>query len=273
MGESASGLTFRSGKRFIRTMEDWFEAAPPKGGGRHWKTGRSAMELARACCEEDGCPSIPAELAAALSGVVDTSDVILAYPEHTVRFDGYAGEPANLDLALIGKDGRGAFVVGIEAKADEPFGHRVESVLRAGAQRIARDEPTNAVARVQDLARALLPTFHDGLPHLGELRYQLLTGIAGTLALARAEQATRAVFVVYELMDPKKTAESNRRRNRDDLDRFVRSLSGAEVPRLKRGEPAGPWRVAGNGHIPAGVDLHIVKVRRELRTPLPNDNR
>ena len=30
----------------IRSVEDWFEYAPPKKGERHWKDGRSAKELA-----------------------------------------------------------------------------------------------------------------------------------------------------------------------------------------------------------------------------------
>ena len=85
-------------------------------------------------------------------------------------------------------------------------------------------------------------------------RYQLLTGVAATLALAKSEGATRAIFLVHELVDLKKTNESNRRRNREDLDRFIRRLSAGDAQRLKRGKPAGPWRVAGNRYVPGDVD-------------------
>ena len=259
-----AGLTVRKGDRAIRNVEEWFEIAPPKGGERQWKKGRSAMELARAWCGQEGPPSIPAGLHAALSSVVDEWDAVVGHPEHVVRFDSYGGEPANLDLALRGTDSQGTFVVGIEAKADEPFGDRVDAVLRAAAQRISRDEASNAVGRIQKLASALLPAFMDGLPHLGELRYQLLTSSAATLALAKADGAKRAVFLVYELIDLDRTKEVNRRRNREDLDRFVRRLSGGEVQRLKRGELAGPWRVPGSAFVPGDVDLYVGKVRRQL---------
>jgi hypothetical protein len=62
-----------------------------------------------------------------------------------------------------------------------------------GARRIAADEHTGAIARIQALSTALLQPWREGLPHLGELRYQLLTGIAGTIGWAGAIGASRAV--------------------------------------------------------------------------------
>jgi len=34
--------------REIRTVDQWFELAPPKAGRKHWVAGRSALECARA---------------------------------------------------------------------------------------------------------------------------------------------------------------------------------------------------------------------------------
>jgi hypothetical protein len=105
-----------------------------------------------------------------------------AFPEHQIRFDDLRGEPRNADLAIEARDRAGIVGITIEGKADETFDRSVTAVLQAGIQRIAADERTGAIVRVEALANALLPPWRAGVSHLGDLRYQLLTAIAGTLA-------------------------------------------------------------------------------------------
>jgi hypothetical protein len=183
----------------ILSMDHWFAVAPPKGGEAHWRTGRSARELADAWCGSAG-PCVPDEVDQLLRSHPDLVDVIVerAFPEQQIRFDDLRGEPRNADLAIEARDRNGVVAITIEGKADESFDRRVSAVLQSAVERIATDERTAAIVRAESLSAALLPAWRTGLAHLGDLRYQLLTGIAGTLAWAQEIGATRAVFAVHE---------------------------------------------------------------------------
>jgi hypothetical protein len=133
---------------------------------------------------------------AGLAGVV----VERGFPERQIRFDDLRGDPRNADLAIQARDRSGVIAITIEAKADESFDRPVGAVLEEAALLIAADKRTGLIARIRALSSALLPPWRGGLPHLGELRYQLLTGIAGTLAWAREIGASRAVFIVREFI-------------------------------------------------------------------------
>jgi hypothetical protein len=257
-------LVISKADTLIASLDDWFEHAPPKRGARHWRDGRSAKELARACCGEAGT-QLPLELEHLLKPLIGVLEHAQGWPEARLAMDSLQGEPPNLDLALHLEGSEGSISVAVEAKADESFGARVDSLLLKAARRIAADEVTKAVERVQTLALALLPRWVDGLPHLGDLRYQLLTGAAGALSLAREHGTSRAAFVVYEFIDQTRTSPTKRRRNRQDLDSFVARLTNGEVTHLRRGDLLGPLRVPGTDLIPGSVDLYLGKIRRELR--------
>ena len=149
----------------------------------------------------------------------------------------------------------------IEAKADEPFGDEIFVKLTQAALQLARDERTKVVARIQDLAYRLLPPWRPGLTHLGELRYQLLTGVAAMLQFAELKDANVAVFVVHEFVDANNTQQTHLDRNADDLNRFVTRLTGVQGQEVNPGTIAGPMQLPGTN-----LDLYIGKIRSD---PLP----
>jgi hypothetical protein len=87
-----------------------------------------------------------------LSGLV----IDRVHPEHKIRFDNIPGEPRNADLAIEAHDPAGVVAITVEGKADESFDQPVEDVLRRAADRVARDEKTGAITRVEGLANSLL---------------------------------------------------------------------------------------------------------------------
>jgi hypothetical protein len=78
--------------------------------------------------------------------------------------------------------------------------------------------------------------------------------------------APRAVFLVHEVVELAKTSEARRRNNREDLDRFVRRLTGGEVERLRRGVISPPVQVPARGDAAEweGIQLFLGKVRLDL---------
>src|SRR4051794_41643428 len=102
----------------IVTLADWHRLAPPTSP-HHWREYRSAFELAHAWTEGDGAERLSAVLKVReeLAGVRLERGIA----ERKSWFDDIPGRPRQHDLLLIGGMNAGRLVVGLEAKADEPF--------------------------------------------------------------------------------------------------------------------------------------------------------
>jgi HD domain len=257
-----------SGGRRIHGFGHWFHAAPPRKGLKHWRDGRSAKEIARAWTRA-GEPSLPEELLSALSSHSDleTFRCATALPEHETRLPGPAGEGRHHDLLALGMAGDQRIVVGIEAKADEPFGPTVGDYLDDREQfnqlRLGSGSPENSprLSRVPERIRALRRyVFRRELDEpLRSVRYQLLHAVAGTMREAEQREADVAVFVVHEFLGPS-CAEENVARNGTDFAVFLQQLGcdwTGSVTAL-----VGPIPVmAGDRRL----RLFVGKIRTELR--------
>jgi hypothetical protein len=227
----------------IRSVEDWRALARPKRGDRHWKTGRIAKKLARAWCSGDE-PCAPPDLVQLLSPLLSADQLANAegWPEHQIRIDDIPGEPPNIDLALLADAHHGKTAVCIESKADEPFGPDVLTLLTSAVVKLARDERTGAISRLQGLSALLLPEWEPGLPHLADIRYQLLTLTAAALALAKSSDARIAAVVVHEFAIEGCVDASKQKRNACDLDAFVERMTRGENDAVLSGTLLGPIR-------------------------------
>lgn len=263
-------MLISKGSAPIRSIEDWYSHAPPRGKERHWRDGRSAKECARAWFDASSNGTVPIELAALLDSHTELAGARVASitPEHRVYFDQLPGEPRNSDVVGIATHPDGTIAFSVEAKADESFDKLITSILKSAAKSIAVDENTNIVRRIQDLARSLLPTWRKGLPHLGELRYQLLTSVAGALQHALDSKATRALLIVHEFVNPKLSTKKLDA-NAADFDRFVARLTDGRTTQLQVGVVVGPIQVPADPlfqrqSCPA---LYIGKARRLVPAP------
>ena len=166
----------------IRTIEDWGKLAPPKSK-IHWKDGRSAKESARAWLEVSD-PELPPEIVRTLAtntafGLVQKWN---AEPEAKLCFDAFPGEPRNSDVIANATDTFGAFLIAVEAKADESFGETVANALAAAVERHVDNPNSNGVVRIQQLAAAILGSRKKGEMPLKSIRYQLLTPVQALCA-------------------------------------------------------------------------------------------
>ena len=244
----------------IASVADWRDLAPPRGKDRHWRAGRSAMELAEAWCGS-GSPCVPGEIQAILQSHPDIKELTLISGEPEVRlpFDDIAGEPRNADLVLLAEDSQGRVAITVEAKADEPFGETL-TVALATAERAKADNPrSHRETRIRQLLAALMPANSESTPGFGATRYQLLTAAAGTLAWARQVGANRAVLLVHEFTGPE-TDDRKVAANSHDLDAFAAQISGGRITRLEPGRLAGPITVPGAPLIEHPAALYLGKI-------------
>jgi hypothetical protein len=261
----------------IVSLEDWLRHAPPKRGRRNWKPGKAAFELARAWCDER--PQVPAELTQLLASadVFEALAIDTASPLREIYFDGRDNTPCVADIALEASMGTSKVVIVVEATAGEKFDRRVSRILSSAAKRIASDKASTDISRLQELANALLPPWRDGLPHLGTLRYGLVKGIAGTLAMARDEGASAAIFVVHEFVDPRRMSKGCEARNAGDLNALLRRLTGGEVEEIAPGGLIGPLKLPGTAHLYLGSNgssesienLYVGRCQRIARNDPP----
>jgi hypothetical protein len=251
----------RDGKRGhheIQTLDDWKEFAPPTSADQ-WQPRYSALELARAWVDGDALADLRAvlDLAPALSELAPTEGIA----EAKTSFDRYGG-PRTHDLLLVGNTLGGRAVVGIEGKVEETFGQTLAQYAAAARAKLEKEEPTNALHRLEGLLHALanwpVPSEQDAR---GRLRYQLFSASAGTIAAAAQHGAQIAIFCVHELRtDDEPTAKQAA--NAADLDRWIRSLyPSAAVRSGPAGWVAGPFEVVNpTERLPTSVALYVAKV-------------
>jgi len=253
----------------INSIDNWFRIAPPKRGAYHWKDGRSAKELARAWCGKPGPPYPPKDFLDLLAPLVTEDQLTQAvgWPEHLVPIDDLPGEPPNIDLAILSVGLRGLTAICVEAKSDEPFGEYASTVYDTAVNRIARGNPTGSLQRLQHLEELLLPEPTKGLPGREEIRYQLLTGVAAALAMAKKDNAPIAVFVVHEFLFAGQFTEEKRLQNEIDLDRFLTTLTGGSITSAKGGVLLGPLSPPSPQADWGGVSLYLGKaITKGIRT-------
>ena len=197
----------------ITTVEEWYQFAPPKAKGKHWKDGRSAKSLAQFMTDKNQVKKLEDIL---VELKYDTNGVISCTPEANTVLP-CKGNGRNHDLLMIGED----FVVGIEAKVSESFGEEISTELIEASD--------NKKGRIDKLANELfgckINEVKDGL----ELRYQLLTGVYGTLLEAENNKKSKALFLVIVFTDGITREDENAvNRNNDDFKNFCKCINLSE---------------------------------------------
>ncbi|MDP2261652.1 MAG: hypothetical protein Q8K24_00680 [Hydrogenophaga sp.] len=256
-------MSITKGNHIITGLSDWQAHAGPKSKG-HWVDDRSAKEVARAWLASG--QQLPAEVCAALAGHPRFGAVLewQAEPEAKLRFDDFAGEPRNSDLAVHVRDAVGSYLIAIEAKADESYGATIAQTLAAARKRLDANPRSNGLNRVRQLHEALLGVPVAQAAECAGLRYQLLTAAAGALCDGERRAYARTVLLIQEFVT-KKTDDANHARNTHDLLNFMNALHPGTASEVQPGRLYGPFEVPGGKLLKKPPELYIGKVTRNLR--------
>jgi hypothetical protein len=257
----------------IHSLEQWKALAGPKSSVQ-WADGRSAKEVARAwleCRDAD----LPPEIAELITTHTAFGRVCqwTAEPEAKLCFDEFDGEPRNSDLLVEAADQYGSFLIAVEAKADEPFGDLLGDALAAAVERHLKNERSNGLARIQQLAHALFGPRQEGDPPLKHIRYQLMTACAGAMCKADLPGKTggvigRVILLIHEFVTDR-TCDEKHDKNRRDLNNFVARLTHGWVKSAEAGHLYGPITLPGEPLFSDKAKLFIGKVTRNLRNSAP----
>jgi hypothetical protein len=165
------------------------------------------------------------------------------------------GEGRNHDLWLLGRTHRESVTICIEAKADEPFGNRTVSGHRAWAIRRRNSRNRRIPSRVPERIDALLAIIGHPFSKWADIRYQLLTGLCGTVLQAQADLSGCGAFVVHEFHTCK-TTPKKLHRNNQDYEAFLAVFSD-RAQRPASGSLFGPVRIGG-------IDCFLGKAVRQI---------
>jgi hypothetical protein len=165
-----------------QSYEDWRRLlARPD---RHWKTGFSAITLARSWEAADGFPDEVREVFRS-SGHPQLSAIepLLVIPEYQVPLPG-GRRASQTDVFVIARSATGLVTIAVEGKVDEAFGPTLTE---------RRSEESEGVeTRITFLLQCL------GLSEAsGSVRYQLLHRAASAVVAAQQYFASHAVMLVH----------------------------------------------------------------------------
>ena len=216
----------------IDSPTQWFHVAPPEGGTKQWKVGRSAFEMARFALSKE-FPEIIKEVLSEC-GLSETG--FTCEPEKTTSFEKSMGTggPRHHDLLMIGD---GDTIIGIEAKVSESFDKRIEE-KRKGAKE-------NMNLRLN----SCLDYLYETRPKNAErLYYQLLSATIGSIIEAKNlnKHNVISLIIVFEgEVDKEKDYDQHVKDNEDAFKDFCSTFNldekGGKLPDIPKAPGINCW--------------------------------
>lgn len=238
----------------INNLNDWGSIYTNNSSGKHWKDGRSAKELARAWINtKDKYLEKLLDSTGEFKGI----KFIKASPEYETKFDEY-GKGRNHDLLILAKDLKGQVLISLEAKVDESFGEIIEDKYLASLLNRINGKSTFLPNRIEGLLANVFTRNVDKKAF--DLRYQLLHGLAGTVAEAKKRDIDRAVFVINTFWEKNVEYSDAYKKNIEDLDCFVNYLSSNKIKSIGKNSLIGPFKTKDKDYLSDKVELYIMKV-------------
>ena len=209
----------------ITNEEDWFKVAPPKGGKKQWKKGRSARLIAQYTTDQTSDFKQLIETILLECGL-NKMQSFNCEPEASASLGtGFGGGGSrNHDLLMIGKD----CVIGVEAKVSESFDKEIDEVKSKSETRKHRAEKL-----IGFLVRERIDD------KINKLGYQLFTATRGTMCSAEKSRVKKAVFLVIVFtgdIDKEKELDYDVRcdKNNKDFKAFLECVNADENGLIER---------------------------------------
>jgi len=242
----------------IKTVDDWKQKCPPAKRDGHWCKGKSAMSLADYWINYEGKDMIES---IQKHESFRNLTIDICSPEHVTRFDSYSKGRVH-DLVAIGQSGDDKVCIAVEAKVNEGFGNGTAKAIYDKAVR-ARQEgvSTDLPDRIIGLVRSIF--IDPEKREISDLQYQLLYAVAGTLAEAKNNECSRAVFFVHTF-ETNCFEDKDYERNKKALKKLVDLLSKGTIKEIEEDKLYGPFTVPGSDYIPRDAELYIGHIKSKI---------
>lgn len=195
----------------IKNIFEWYAKAGPKDRKTQWKENHSALEFAKLVLdtffEEDIKKNI-------LNKISINQNIVFAIPEQITKLDGFKGGQRNHDLTLFSENEREKIGICFEAKVNEDFDTTVKKKWKEGNKKGSRIHD-----RIKNIIYCLWK--NSNIESFEDFKYQLLTGLYGTIKFAEQLNIKKCVFCIYQIeIDENTKIQKNEIEIRKLLDSF-----------------------------------------------------
>ncbi len=198
----------------IKRLEDWYYKAGPKDLDTQWADDHSAKEFAKLWFNKDKVV-VNHEIQNAIRSVDSEFQIHFTFPEHITDIDDIPGGQRNHDMMIYGKSLNNDGIVCIEAKATEGLDEIISKKLH--------DVENNRKSRLPERIKNLTEYFNINLNEALDLRYQLFTGIYGTIVEAEKLNVNKCIFMILQLRT-RLTKSYKIKENREDIESFLNTI-------------------------------------------------
>ena len=212
--------------------------AAPEDPDNQWVKDRSAQELARARCGEEGDIAAPADFLALLetNPRLDDLEIVEGYAELKTKLRGERGGERNHDLLLVGRTPAEKVVLGIEGKADETFDKTLAKRWEQARKTMRRESgsvtnwPKRLSASPQHCSES--NQVPDGTlnPTIAQVPYQLLSALAGTLIEAEDRRGAAGGRYRPHTQDCQDSRRTHRREPQGLPADLISRFAGVDAP-------------------------------------------
>lgn len=197
----------------VKRIEDWYYKAGPKDKDAQWKDDYSAKEFAKLWFSKNDEIRIPNEIKKLVEKVFGKFDVLFAFPEHITRLDEFPGGQRNHDMFMFCKKDNGdVFIVCIEAKVAETL----DSTINEKMKKVETNDSSHIPERIKRMQNLLNMDAQD----IDNLRYQLFTGIVGTINECKKYNVIDGLFLILQIL-PKRNENKKITSNYNDVMAFL----------------------------------------------------
>jgi|GEM_PF-2950611 len=208
---------FRNKKRQLKNYNDVEIAYNEFGKKKDWCEGKSAESLARFWFNENTDPfTIMLESEFGLIKLID------GFFEATTPFDNVPRGPRNHDILFknVIYD-KGKMTIGVEAKGNEEYAKLIKEKYDYVNKKRQIGQNSNQDIRLDAIFDSLNGKENKiDINAYKELRYQLFSGLVGTITEAKKNKSNCAVFIIHQFLTHRSIAESLER-NYNDLHQFL----------------------------------------------------
>jgi len=211
----------------IKRIEDWYCKAGPKDRDAQWEDDHSAKEFAKLWFNKKQI-KIPHGIDRQISMIFPNFRYQFLIPEHITALDRYPGGQRNHDLLIYGKiENKEDGIICIEAKATESLDSTIEDKYAS----VTNNASSNLPKRIDQM----LAYFNVVKEAVKNLRYQLFTGLYGTICEAKNQQVSKCIFMTVQLIT-NKTKEKEIEETKKDIELFLSVLGGIDTTGFETNE-------------------------------------
>jgi hypothetical protein len=179
----------------IKNIDEWYLKAGPKNKETQWAENHSALEFAKLVLDSSFENDIKENI---LNKISLNQKIIHAIPEQITRLDDFNGGQRNHDLTLYTENESEKIAICFEAKVNEDLGVILSKKWEEGEKK-----GSNIHSRIKNIIDYL---WHNPqIENYNDLRYQLLTGLFGTIKFAEELKIKKCVFCIYQIEIDEKT--------------------------------------------------------------------